>query len=117
MTKIILPELDEDLLNECSVSTFRASGSGGQHVNTTDSAVRLVHIPTGIVVMSQKERSQYLNKKECLAKLRHAVEKLNYRKPKRIATRIPKSVVLKNRLKNIKTSEKKKLRQSPKEEL
>jgi protein subunit release factor B len=110
MTKIHLPILDEDLLSECSLSTYRSSGSGGQHVNVTDSAVRLTHLPTGIVVTSQKERSQYLNKKECLVKLRKIVEKLNYRKPKRIPTKIPKSVANKNRLKKAKKSEKKRQR-------
>ncbi len=113
MTKIVLPESDDDLLAECTVSAYRASGSGGQHVNVTDSAVRLTHIPTGIVVTSQKERSQLLNKKDCLTKLRKIVEKLNYRKPKRIATRIPKSVRKQNRLKKSKTSAKKALRRPP----
>jgi protein subunit release factor B len=89
MAKILLPKLDEELLAECRIDTFRASGSGGQHINVTNSAVRLTHIPTGIAVTSQKERSQYLNKLECIAKLRKTVEKLNYRKPKRIPTRQP----------------------------
>src|SRR2546425_2688456 len=95
--RVILPESDERLLAECSVQAFRASGRGGQHVNVTDSAIRLTHLPTGIVVTSQKERSQYLNKRECLKKLRKKVEKMNYRAPKRIPTTIPKSVKSKNR--------------------
>jgi protein subunit release factor B len=110
MNRIILPILDEDLLAECKVTTCRASGSGGQHVNVTDSAVRLTHLPTGIVVTSQKERSQYLNKMECLEKLRKVVEKINYRKPKRIATRMSRSTANKNRLKKTKDQEKKRLR-------
>lgn len=108
--KIILPELDEDLLLNCKVTAFRASGSGGQHVNVTDSAVRLVHIPTGIVVTSQKGRSQFFNKKDCIQKLRKIVDKLNYCAPKRIPTKISKSVKNKNRIKNTKHAEKKKLR-------
>lgn len=108
--KIILPGLDEDLLIECNVTAFRASGSGGQHVNTTDSAVRLVHIPTGIIVTSQKGRSQFFNKKDCIQKLRKIVDKLNYCAPKRIPTKMSKSVKNKNRAKNAKHSEKKKLR-------
>lgn len=89
--KIVLPDSDEDLLDLCNVETFRASGSGGQHVNKTDSAVRLTYRPHHIVVTCQEERSQHMNKLRCLQKLREKVEKLNYRKPKRIPTRIPKS--------------------------
>lgn len=107
---INLPKSDDDLLKQCQVTAFRASGSGGQHVNKTDSAVRVVHLPTGLVVTSQKERSQYLNKLECIRKLRKAVEKLNYRKPKRIATKTPKSVKVKNREKKERHSEKKRQR-------
>lgn len=111
MDKLIhLPDDDDKLLEECEVSSFRASGSGGQHVNVTDSAVRLKHLPSGLVVTCQKERSQYLNKKECLLKLRELVKKLNYRRPKRIPTRISKSVKIKNLEKKAKHSEKKELR-------
>lgn len=110
--RIYLPNSDEDLLAQCKVSAFRASGSGGQHVNVTDSAVRVVHVPTGLVVTSQKERSQLLNKRECLKKLRAIVEKLNYRRPKRIPTRVPKSVKCENLFKKAKHSQKKRLRSS-----
>jgi protein subunit release factor B len=116
MQKIHLPTSDDDLLDECIVQTYRSSGAGGQHVNVTDSAVRLIHSPTGLVVTSQKERSQLLNKRECLKKLREHVEKLNYRKPRRIPTRIPRSALAKNRKEKSKTSEKKSLRHRPKEE-
>ncbi len=114
--KIILPESDEELLKECGFETFRASGKGGQHVNVTDSAVRMIHRPTGLIVASQKERSQYLNKRECLKKLRKKVEQLNYRKPKRIPTHLPKSVKEKNLEKKAKHSQKKKLRRLVKSE-
>jgi len=111
---IILPESDEELLAECRVDAYRASGSGGQHVNVTNSAIRLTHIPTSIAVTCQKERSQYLNKKECLLKLRNAVEKRNYKKPKRKATRMPRSVKLKNKETKQKDSSKKSSRKKPK---
>lgn len=108
--KIRLPDLDDDLLKECQFSAFRSSGSGGQHVNVTDSAVRMTHLPTGIVITCQKNRSQYLNKMECLVKLRKIVEKMNYRAPKRVPTRISKSVKRKNLDKKSKHSQKKQLR-------
>lgn len=108
--KIILPENDTELLAECEWSAYRSSGSGGQHVNKTDSAVRLTHLPTGIVVTSQKERSQYLNRRECLAKLRKKVSTLNYRKPKRIPTKMSAAVKRDNLAKKAKHSEKKRLR-------
>lgn len=88
---IRLPESDEDLLRECEVWTFRASGPGGQHVNKTETAVRIKHLPTGLVVTSREERSQYRNKSACLQKLRERVARLNHRPPARVPTRVPRS--------------------------
>jgi protein subunit release factor B len=93
---IKLPESDEDLLRECEVETFRASGPGGQHVNKTESAVRLRHPPSGVVVTSQQERSQHRNKVLCLKKLRKRIEKLNYRPAKRVPTKLPPSIKNRN---------------------
>ena len=89
---ILLPEADEDLLRECEIDTFRSSGPGGQHVNKTESAVRLKHLPTGLVITCREERSQHRNKAICLQKLRKRIEQLNHRPAKRVPTRVPRSV-------------------------
>jgi peptide chain release factor 2 len=80
----VYPEIDDSIEIEINpadlrVDTYRASGAGGQHINKTDSAVRLTHTPTGIVVQCQNDRSQHRNRAEAMSMLRSKLYELEMR--------------------------------------
>lgn len=80
---------DEDLLGECRVETFRAGGPGGQHQNKTETAVRITHLPTGVVVTARESRSQHRNRETALARLRaELAERARPERP-RVPTAVP----------------------------
>lgn len=82
----------EELARDCEVQVFRATGpggQGGQGVNTTDSAVRMKHVPTGITVTARESRSQFQNRASCLRKLRAELERRGRPPRRRVKTKVP----------------------------
>jgi protein subunit release factor A len=104
---------DDELLADCRIDVFRAGGKGGQHQNTTNSGVRLVHRPTGTRAESRTERSQHANRRRALARLREKLEAAAHEDPARVQTKVPTRQKRKRLENKRRRSERKRLRKPP----
>jgi len=111
-----IPDGDEALLRECDVQVFRATGPGGQGVNTTDSAVRLTHRPSGIVIVARRERSQLRNKHDALERLRARLIDAQRVRARRVPTRPGKGAIARRLSDKRQLSAKKSVRRKPVDE-
>ena len=92
----VYPVIDDSIKidikeNDIRIDTYRSSGAGGQHVNTTDSAVRITHLPTKIAVQCQNERSQHKNKETCFNMLKARLYKYEIQKKENVSENLAKS--------------------------
>jgi protein subunit release factor A len=108
-----IPVDDDALLAQCRVETLRSGGPGGQHQNVTESGVRLVHLPTGIRVVSREERSQHRNRERALARLREKLEARRRKAKPRVKTKGPRAAKARRREAKRKRGETKRLRRTP----
>jgi protein subunit release factor A len=108
-----IPNGDDALLRECDVQVFRATGPGGQGVNTTDSAVRLTHRPSGIVIVARRERSQLRNKHDALERLRARLIDAQRVRARRVPTKPGKGAIARRLSDKKQLSAKKSVRRKP----